>query len=288
MTPVAAGTVGMNPTEVTALATRLEEAAGELEAIGTVLGAQLRRTSWVGSDAEHARAEWNGRHTKILHQNAMALREAATRLRAEATGQVLISDAVGGAIDAGSGAHAGSGDAATQVLSGIGFGVDILEFGSGHLLRKLVAEGRASVGFLDDLWRAGNRLDWAGKLLGRVEIVFDLGQVPGMVKEGDWTGIGFTAAGIALTAGGIVTTGGVSLVLAGAAFALSQPCVQSFVTDAVAGAATFISDAVDNTFTGPLAPAHVVDTVVDVSEAAADFAGDAIEQGTRLFHSLFD
>ncbi|HZN17167.1 MAG TPA: hypothetical protein VFB84_03105, partial [Micromonosporaceae bacterium] len=161
MTPVAAGTVGMNPTEVTALATRLEEAAGELEAIGTVLGAQLRRTSWVGSDAEHARAEWNGRHTKILHQNATALREAATRLRAEATDQVRESSAAGGAMDAGSGEHAGLGHAATQILSGILFGANVLEFGSEPLLRKLVAEGRASVGFLDDLWRAGNRLDLA-------------------------------------------------------------------------------------------------------------------------------
>lgn len=82
---------GMNIQEVRTLATQLDGAASDIEALMSRLTNQLNSTSWVGNDREQFVGEWQGAHTTALRNVINGIQEAARKARVNADQQETAS-----------------------------------------------------------------------------------------------------------------------------------------------------------------------------------------------------
>lgn len=79
--------LGMNPEEVRALASQLNQKAGEIESIKSQLTSKLQGTTWVGQDANQFRSEWDSSHAPAINRVVEALRTASQTATRNASAQ---------------------------------------------------------------------------------------------------------------------------------------------------------------------------------------------------------
>lgn len=91
------GVYGADVTQLRGAASEFERAAQSLESITTLLGGELARAPWQGSDAVTFRSEWDTDHSRRLTDAASRLRDAARALRTNADDQETTSSVNGGA-----------------------------------------------------------------------------------------------------------------------------------------------------------------------------------------------
>lgn len=90
------GVYGADVTQLREAASDFERAAQSLESITTLLGGELARAPWQGSDAVTFRSHWDTDHSRRLTDAASRLRDAARALRTNADDQETTSAASGG------------------------------------------------------------------------------------------------------------------------------------------------------------------------------------------------
>lgn len=82
---------GLSVEQINGLASQLEAAGGEVDAILSSLTAGLASTPWEGKDRERFEAEWTTQHTKRLRDAAQAMRFAAQGARQNVQAQIQAS-----------------------------------------------------------------------------------------------------------------------------------------------------------------------------------------------------
>src|SRR3954451_15634042 len=89
---------GMDVEAVRALARQLDDAAEQLESLGSSLSASFDSVDWQGPDADAARAAWEAHHRPLLGAAGVRLRDGAQVLSQQADEQVAASEAAAGAL----------------------------------------------------------------------------------------------------------------------------------------------------------------------------------------------
>ncbi len=86
--------LGMDVDAVEGFAGQLDQKASEIDNLRGHLTGQLKNTPWVGTDSNTFNSDWDSRLAPDLVRVAEALREAATKARANAADQRSTSSAV--------------------------------------------------------------------------------------------------------------------------------------------------------------------------------------------------